>query len=322
MKTVMVLIILVFQTALSQDVCAQAKTPASPAPDSTVKAEGLTDFTRSAPVYDAQGKRDPFGSLAPAEVEENKKIKGLFNYEKAKLQGIVKTDDDIYALVLDADGFGHVLRVGYMVYGGYVTDITDDSVRIHVVKYGRSISVDMFLESSKSTVLVEQDEKNVIKRPGIDIVYETGSQPQKTIRIEDIVIPSLSTKTLEEKWLSTSGEFPVVEQQTESTSKENVKAFSLYDPPDDSWIRLPHVLKWSRYDGDSVTYILLVDDNPDFGPPNIIREKVRETSYILIEDMELPLNKKLYWKVIALDSSGIELPCRQSCLSFRIAGNK
>ena len=169
MKILLVLIIMVFPAVSNHDACAQQKA-ASPAPsDSVETADDLASFSRTQPVYDPEGKRDPFGSLVPKEEEEGKKIKGLLNYEKAQLKGIVKTESDTYALVMDADNFGHVLREGYMVYGGYVTAITEDSVYLHIVKYGRALSIILRLETSKSTIVTEEAGEIVVKKPGINV---------------------------------------------------------------------------------------------------------------------------------------------------------
>jgi hypothetical protein len=114
----------------------------------------------------------------------------------------------------------------------------------------------------------------------------------------------------------------VLEQTPEGAYKPSEDSFSLYDPPGDSWIKLPHLLKWTTLNGGDLTYMLIIDDDSNFKPPSILQEKIGETSYLLIDDMNLPLNRKLFWKVIAIDRAGNERPCRQSYLSFKIAGNK
>ena len=323
MKTVMMLIVLVFSIVTYQITYAQNKTAASSSADTTARAEDLTDFSRSIPVYDSGGKRDPFNSLAPkTSVDDEQKIKGLFNYEDAELRGIIKTDIDTYALVIDADGFAHVLREGYMVYGGYVTQITDDSVYLHIVKYGRALSIILRLESSKSTVISENAGEEVIKKPGINIVYEKSIRPPESIRIEDIVIPSLNMKTLDEQWFGRKSTLPVAERSSAVSQDLIADSFSLYEPPPESWISLPYVLNWTDYKGTGTTYNLIIADNSDFNTPILSREKIDSSSYLLSDTMGLPQNRELFWRVYAVDPSGNEIPCRQTYLSFKIKGNE
>ena len=318
MKTIVMLIILIVP---SWGIYAQEKNaPAAPT-DSTATGE-LTSFTREQPVYDSQGKRDPFGSLAPKEVEEGKKIKGLLNYEKAVLSGIVRTSDDMYALVIDSDGFGHILREGYMVYGGYVTAITEDSVYLHIVKYGRAMTIILSLESSKSTVIAEEDGEKVVKRPGINIYYGPSNQNRRGIEIQDIIVPSLRTRTLEEEWFGSVGGLPTIDDTENNFGNDGDRSFSLFNPPDSSVIKLPFEMKWTKYDGKGSSYRILIDDEPGFNTPHILVEQVGASSYLIVDEINLPVDRQLFWKVIAIDESGNEYPCRQSYLSFKIAGNK
>jgi len=322
MKKVMMLIVLVVYIVTYQATYAQKNNSAQAAADTTAKVEDLTDFSRTIPVYESGGKRDPFSSLAPkTEIDGEKKIKGLFNYEDAELRGIVKTDIDTYALVVDSDGYAHVLREGYMVYGGYVTQITDDSVSLHIVKYGRALSIILRLESSRSTVSIENAGEEMIKRPGINVVYEKTIRPTESISIEDISIPSLNMLTLEEKWFGSKDTIPVAEK-TSAARSLTVDSFSLFDPPPESWISLPCVLNWTDHKNSGMTYKLIIADNSDFNNPVLVRGKIDSSSYLLIDKMELPPNRDLFWKVYAVDSSGNEIPSRQAYLSFKIKGDK
>lgn len=322
MKKVMMLIVLVLYIVTYQAIYAQKKNSAQAAADTTAKAEDLTDFSRIIPVYDSGGRRDPFSSLAPKkEIGDRKKIKGLFNYVEAELRGIVKTDIDTYALVVDSDGYAHVLREGYMVYGGYVTQITDDSVSLHIVKYGRALSIILRLESSKTTVSYENTGEKIIKRPGINVVYEKTVRPAERISIEDISIPSLNMKTLEEQWFGSDGKIPAADK-TSAARSLTADSFSLFDPPPESWISLPCVLNWTDHKNPGITYNLIIADNSDFNNPVLVRGKIDSSSYLLIDKMELPTNRELFWKVYAVDSSGDEIPGRQAYLSFKIKGDK
>ncbi|MFC1608348.1 hypothetical protein ACFL47_10300 [Candidatus Latescibacterota bacterium] len=321
MKKHITLIILVTLLVMCGRVFAQDnKTEEAPA-DSTMTAEELSEFSREQVEYDSGSKRDPFGSLVPKQAEEGQKIKGLLNFEKAKLSGVVNADDDKYALVIDADGFGHVLREGYMVYGGYVTAITDDSVHLHIVKYGRAMSIVLSFETSKSTIIGSEEEGNVVKKPGINITYDQSFQQQKSIVLEDIVIPSLGMKTLEERWFGTSVSLPETDD-TKEEAANNVQSFSLFDPPHDSWIKTPYELNWTNYTGNDINYILIVDDDSEFNPPHIVLEQVRESSYLIVDDMQLPANKQLFWKVVAVDGEGVKHESRQQLMTFKVEGNK
>jgi len=318
MKMVLILIFLIVPFG---GINAQEKGAPTAPPDS-MTTEELEKFTRKQVEYDSQGKRDPFGSLAPKEVKEGKKIKGLLNYEKAVLSGIVRTSDDTYALVIDADGFGHVLREGYMVYGGYVTAITEDSVYLHIVKYGRAMTIIVSLESSKSTVIAEEDGEKVVKKPGINIYYEPSSQSRREIEIQDVVVPSLHTKTVDKVWFGDKGGLPVIEDTKDNSELDEKQSFSLFEPPDGSWITLPFEMDWTNYADKGISYSITIDDDLDFNDPHIVLEQVRISSYLLVEEMNLPVNKQLFWKIVATDESGNKYPCRQSYLSFKIASNK
>ena len=300
---------------------AQDKKAEPAAADSTMSTEELSKFSRDKVDYDSGNKRDPFGSLVPKQAEEGQKIKGLLDYEKAVLSGVVNADDDKYALVVDGDGFGHVLREGYMVYGGYVTAITDDSVHLHIVKYGRAMSIVLRFETAKSTITGTEEDGNVVKKPGINITYDQSFQQRKSIRLEDITVPSIGMKMLEEKWFGSSAALPVADDRLDDAS-DTGRSFSLFDPPNDSWIKTPYELNWTNYTGHDIKYILIIDDDSEFSPPHIVLEQVKDSSYLIVDDMQLPANKQLFWKVVAVDGEGVEQPCRQQQMTFKIEGNK
>ena len=209
-----------------------------------------------------------------------------------------------------------------MVYGGYVTAVTDDKVSLHIVKYGRAMTIILSLESSKSTVVAEEDGEKVIRRPGINIYYEPSSQSRREIEIRDVVVPSLDTKTLDEAWSGASGGLPVIDDTKDESGADEGRSFSLFNPPDNSWIKLPFEMNWTSYPGKDITYTLTIDDDPDFKAPHSVMEQVRTSSYLLVEDMNLPVNKQLFWKVVAVDEAGNTYPSRQSSISFKITGNK
>ena len=325
MKTILMLIVFMFSSMLSHETCAQATANTSSetvAADSTMQAEELIEFSRPALKYDSAGKRDPFGTLLPDEVETEEKVKDLFEYEDASLSGIIRTDIDTYALVVDAVGYSHILREGYMVLGGYVTSITDESVYLHIVKYGRTKTIILRLPSSKSTIITEVDGEKVIKKPGIDVTYEQSLHQPRDIRIDDVTIPSENTVTLEEQWFGKKNVLPEREESKLSTKDSSRDSFSLMYPPEGSWVKLPYNLNWTNYENDIEKYRVIVDDSSDFDEPFFLVDEVTASSYLLVAEMGLPLNKKLFWKIIAVDTSCNEIPCRQIHLSFVINGNK
>ena len=295
-------------------------TEASSAESQEKPEEENADYSRPSLRYESGGKREPFKTLAPATVDEEEKIKGLFNYEEAVLKGIVNTDDDSYALIVDSDNFGYVLRKGYRVFGGYVTGITDDALYLHIVKYGRSMTIILRMESSKSTVIIEQEVgESSVKKPGIDINYSKGTTSGPKVVIEEIIVPSVGIKTLEEEWFGNkeTGAAPG-ESEAQETAVESAASFSLIDPPDKSWITVPYVLNWTSMKGKDVSYTLIIDDDSDFATPLYIKEGIKTSSYVLGEDYEFPSNKDLFWKVIAQDGSGTVVTCLMTDLSFKI----
>ena len=293
------------------------------APDITKDtSEDLYDYSPPKPVYDSMGKRDPFKTLIPKTTDEEKKLKDLFNYEGALLKGIINSDDDTYALVVDANGFAYVLREGYRVYGGYVERITKDAMYLHIVKYGRSMSIIMRLASTK-TALIEEVEKgeSFVKKPGITITYQKDTQVKPRILIENVIVPSLDTKTVEEEWFGIKDSLSDTNEANEGTASGNERSFSLIDPADNTWITLPYIFNWTKMNGIDVYYTIVIDDNPDFSSPLFQKGGIVPTSFLIGEDTGLPKNRELYWKVIAQDTSGNEVICRKTDMSFKIKGN-
>ena len=282
--------------------------------------EKPADYSRPSLQYESGGKRDPFETLVPATVDEKEKIKGLFNYEESVLKGIVNADDDSYALVVDSDNFGYVLRKGYRVFGGYVTRITDDALYLHIVKYGRSMTIILRMESSKSTVIIEQEVgESSVKKPGININYSKETTSGSKVVIEEVIVPSVVIKTIEEEWFGNKETGGVQgESEAHEPTIEYAASFSLIDPPDKSWITVPYVLNWTSMKGKNISYILIIDDDSDFATPLYVKEGITTSSYVLGEDYEFPSNKDLFWKVIAQDGSGTVVTCLRTNLSFKI----
>jgi len=289
-----------------------------------ISEEEALEYRRPVFRYESKGKRDPFTSLAPettAEGEKRKKIKGLFNYEGASLKGIVSAGDDTYALVVDSDGYGYVLRKGYRVFGGYVTDVTADAVHFHIVKYGRSMDIIMRLSSSKATVIEERESGgSMIQRPGITVQYGENVSAREgcpRVSVEEVTVTSPRVKTVEELWFGKK-----TGEETEPGAAGSVKRdFSLIDPPHGAWITLPYVFDWTRAKGKGAVYTLIIDDDADYSSPVLVKENIETSSCLLGEDSAddaLPRNTELFWRVIARDDAGNESTCRQDGMSFRI----
>lgn len=318
-----------FVTGQLTEIIAQEKVASSHATSSSSgetedAPEDPIEYSRPQKIYDPGGRRDPFRSLVPKAVNVENKLKGLFNYEGAKLIGIVNSESDKYALVVDESGFGYVLREGYKVFGGYVTQITEDALHLHIVKYGRSLSIIMRLESSKSAVYEEKEfGESVVQKPGINISYTKDDQPESKVLIEEVSVPFLDIKTIEEVWFGSKDTIPVPDvPETEESTEYPVGLFSLIDPPDNSWITLPYVLDWSKSEGGNISYTIYIDDDSDFSTPLFIKEGLTLSSFLLSEDTQLPPNRNLFWKIIAQDVSGNRVTCRRTDMSFKIIGKK
>ncbi|MFA6472708.1 MAG: hypothetical protein WCU00_11780, partial [Candidatus Latescibacterota bacterium] len=272
------------------------------------KADSLDPLKYSRPNYDynSGGKRDPFNSLAPEQVKENMKIKGLFNYDKAALQGIVHADNSRYALVVDSDKFGHVLREGDKVLGGNVTQITDDSVYFHIVKFGRPMTIILRLETAKATSITREAEDIVFRKPGINLSYEKGSTAQRSVSIEEVVIPSPNMKTVDEIWFGSEAD------KSKETIAEGVN--TLFDPPENASISLPHLFRWTKSPGDSL-YTLIVSGDRNFESVLLAKEKLRTSSSLLDEESSLPVGETVYWKIVVQHKSG-KIVNSRNILSF------
>lgn len=296
-----------------------ASTPATEEDQSDSLLYSRPDFN-----YNEAGKKDPFISLAPVQVDDEEKvIKGLFNFEEAQILGIINSEKDSYALVKDENELSYVLRAGDRVFGGYVTLVSEDAVYFHIVKYGRAMTIIMRLESSKKTVIEEKDGVSVVKKPGIDITYEKRPLDIKEVLIEEVTVFSPDIKTIEEEWLdSKEGKLDVLTEQSDSDQAEKTGSFFLTEPPDNSWIRLPYILDWTNFNEINVSYSIIIDDDSDFNSPIFTKEGIITSSYLINGETGLPPNKELFWKVYTIDSSGKRLSCKQSHLSFKIVGQK
>ncbi len=294
---------------------------------STTEAEeAQTDSLLYSPptyIYNSLGKNDPFQSQVPIEEDEKTKIKDLFEYEEATILGIVNSEDDFYALVVDKNGASYVLREGDRVFGGYVSKITDDGIYLYIVKYGRAKTIIMRLEASKFTVFEEMDGESTIRKPGINISYRKGYPNSSDIIIEEVTIPSLDTKTIEEEWFGSGGDIPEqLNDESTPAKTEKSELFYLLEPHNNSWITLPYIFDWIKANENNCSYSLIIDDNSDFKSPIFIQEGIKTSSYLANDIEELPPNKELFWKIIAYEPSGNQINHKQTGMSFKIIGQK
>ncbi len=322
------IIILFFSMIQVPQACAQEKNTAA---KDSVTASGAVDekadsllYTRPEFKYETMGRKDPFKTLVPKEADtEGKVIKDLFNYENAVILGIINSDKDSYSLVEDENGASYVLRQGERVFGGFVTEVTENAVYFHIVKYGRAMTIIMRLESSKLTFFEERDGKSVIKKPGINISYERGVLGKNEVLIEEVTVPSTKIKTMEEEWFGPKEEFSnVLKDDSDTGQVEEKGSFFLTGPPDNSWIKLPYKMDWTNAEEENIYYSLIIDDDSDFNSPIFAKDGISASSYLMNDEMELPANKKLFWKIIAVDSSGRYSGSMQSFMSFKIIGQK
>ena len=322
----LIMLIFIFLMPVTDVALQEKSTKSEDSPSTDEAVEDQSDsllYTRPDYIYETLGRRDPFESLVPEEKDEGEKIiKGLFIYEEAQILGIVNSEQDLYALLMDENAASYVLREGERVFGGYVSQITDDAVYLHIVKYGRSMTIIMRLESSKLTVIEERDGEISVKKPGIDISYEKGVLGPEEFIIEEVSVPSPYIKTIEEEWSDAKEETQNLLNEDSIYTQTESDSFYLIDPNDNSWIRLPYLLGWTKAAGEDISYSLVIDDDLDFESPIFIKEGINTLSYLLDDEMKLPPNKELFWKVIAIEPSEKRLYSKQTDMSFRIIGQK
>lgn len=274
--------------------------------DSTAETDPLL-YTRPVLKYDAGGRRDPFESLVPEEDEDEKKIKGLFNYEKSVLRGIVRSGEDVYAMVVDANNYAFVLRENDSVLGGNVTKITDDAVYLHIIQYGRAMNIILRMETARKTVRTSEDDDSVVKRPGIIMSYGSEDETASRISVEDVTVPSLDTRSVEDVWFGSGN----------GGAQDNGSGgCTLLSPTGNSEIRLPSLLRWTRSEEDSL-YTMVIAGDMDFSSPLIVKKRITVNSCVLDIHPALEAGGRFYWKVIALRKSGKQISSRNT-LSFRI----
>ncbi len=263
-------------------------------PDSVAVEDPLT-YSRPVFNYDPGGRRDPFNSLVPKENKDEKKIKSLFNYEKAFLRGVVRTEFSVYALVIDTDNYAHVLRKNDRVLNGYVTDITDDAVYLHIVQFGRSMRIILRMETARQTVKSEESGLDLVKRPGINITYEQGDFTGADISVDDVVLPSAEITTIEEEWFGS--------ETKQSVSSGESGASTLIAPREGSEVIFPQLFRWVKSNGDSL-YTVVFSQDDQFRSQLVVKEGIASSSYLFENNPGLETGKRYFWKVVAMKRSG------------------
>lgn len=274
--------------------------------DSSAAKDDPASWTRPVFSYDPQGKRDPFNSLVPGEKPDEQKIKGLFNYEKGTLRGIVNAGNETYALVIDGDNYAHVLRENDPVYGGRVTKITGDAVYLHIVEYGRAMSIVLRMEAERKTVRSGDESEGALRRPGIMVTYGDGASGKNTISVEDVVLPSPAVRTVEESWFGSS-----------LRSGGGLQgAHLLVGPPGGASVQLPQLFRWTKAADDSI-YDVIISQDADFSHPVFVRRGLAVPSLLIDAGAGLQDGGTFFWKVTATDRTRNRTDSRNT-LSFTI----
>lgn len=285
-----------------------AESDAAKAKEDSIAAADPLNYTRPVYNYSPGGRRDPFESLVQEENKDEKKIKGLFNYEKGSLRGIIRSDDGVYAMAVDGDNYSYVLRENDPVFGGYVTKITDDAVQLHIVKYGRAMTIILRMETAKKTILASEEDESVVRRPGITVSWGADHDSAAVMSVGDVSVPSLDTKMIDEVWFGAG--------KRSGENADGSSPYLLLSPPDNAEIQLPIALRWTKSPLDSL-YTLIISRDKDFRTPLLVKEGIVGSTFLLDSNPVLESGRVFFWKVIALHKSGEKFNSR-NVLSFRI----
>ncbi len=311
----------------AQNETAQTVTDSTSSGDDNTVIDSLK-YSHPTYIYDTHGKDDPFRAIitdqADEEEEENR-IKDLFSYEGATILGIVNSGTDSYALVNDEYGSSYVLRVGDRVLGGTVQEIAEDAIVFDIVKYARDMTIIMRLESSKYTVYEEIAGKKQIRRPGINITYKKSSSGVSIQEMdEEVTVPSLDVQFIEDEWFGSAGSGINVNELTDrDTAAEKTGQriiIPMLTPHNNEWITLPYAFEWLNSENLDCVYAIVIYDDKDMNNPVFIARDIDTTSYLLQDTVELPVNRQLFWEVIARDNAGNQRLNRQTIMSFKIKG--
>ena len=269
-------------------------------------------FSRPQYRYQSSGRRDPFESLVPEEIDDENRIKQLFDYENSTILGVVHSEEDPYVLLLDNADNSYVLRVGDRVLGGYVTQITDGAVYLHIVKYGRAMNIILRMESSRYTVIEEQAGVTSLKKPGINIIYESEPVTAQGVVVEEVTVPLTDVRMVEDVWFG---------DDAGGYSPQGISVGDIIPvyPAAGAQTELPCQFDWS-IPNDVGTFTLIIDDTPDFSSPLVVVQNIVTNSYTISRELGLPVNLTLYWRVTSVSDSGIQHISEPEIMSFTISG--
>ncbi len=317
------------QQAPAAVITAQDSGKASIAPVSLVKSPAeLADtlsalqiadslrYSRPNYEYSSGGKRDPFESLVPKAEDKGNKIKRLFEYEDATILGVVDSEKNPYALVLDNTGYSFILHVSDQVQGGQVTRIGNGAVYLHIVKYGRAMNIILRMESSRYTVIEEEGNVTDLKKPGINVLYLNEPTPANEETPEEVTVPLGEIRTVEEEWFGTGGMHSNV-RYSQQTGLENT--ILLMYPSPGSWIRLPYEMDWEAPENTGKVDIE-IDDSPDFSSPILIIQNITAKPYNIDQNLKLPVNTALYWRATGVGENNSRFGCEPQNIQFYIVG--
>lgn len=122
-----------------------------------VPSDPEADFGITVPVasqysYNPDGRRDPFQTLLKGEFEGEHGDGGqpLVDIADLQLMGVLRKNNEYYAMVEDSKHHGFTLRVGDPVLNGRVTQIDRDVITVNLSSYGESQTVRLHLNNANS----------------------------------------------------------------------------------------------------------------------------------------------------------------------------
>ncbi len=292
---------------------AYAQESATAKPDS-----GL--FQKKPIVYESKGKRDPFIPLKKTarrdvlaeeggEIFEPDETIRLENYNYV---GIINTGKEIIGILEGPGKKIKNVRKGDRVVRGVIEIIDANRIVFRLDEFGRiSRKTLEIVENAGNYSSKQSEDTMVLKRPGgiISVQKKPGAQGQ--IFSDDVKISTANIITLEEKWFKKSagdeGKDAEKEKKEEVSEKENQEDLhnggdiKLISPLKGKWKKLPLRLTWSAWNKEDVHYTLILSTNVAFSRSILTVTGITKTEIVLTEKNKLPMNTKLYWKILAED---------------------
>jgi Tfp pilus assembly protein PilP len=144
--------------ALALALCAAPAFAADPAPAGVVAPQATaTDSLGAAGLpatlrensyfYQSFGTTDPFRSLLAGDFEP--KLQELVDLHTVQMVGVVWENDEIAAMLQDAQGFGYTLRPGDEVKNGSVVSITQDALTARLNIFGQTTQYTLRLQDGE-----------------------------------------------------------------------------------------------------------------------------------------------------------------------------